>query len=407
MQPALLWTTLGRYAALIGNTLFPARGRLAGHSPRHFAIGALLLALMPAYLLYQWLGLLLDELLFPAYRRVRIEKPVFIVGVPRSGTSALHATLADDEQFTTFRAWECLFAPSITWRRFWWAWAGVDRRLGAPAARLLGVLERRAFAPLETTHPMSLASPEEDYFVFMPLLYCFILVAAFPDAPWLWRFGRFDQAVPPRRRRQLMAHYRRCVQRHLYAHGTGRRYLAKNPTFSPLVASLAETFPDARFIACLREPAGAVSSQLSVLDAPLRALHGRYNVPAFQGRMTGQLCFYYRHLLETLGRLPSGQAVLVPAPALRRRLAATVHDIYQSLTLPLSAPFRQRLEALDRETRHGRSGHAHSLRSTTVDVGDLRRRLAGVYERFDFHGTQPVPARAALEGAALPHRETA
>lgn len=37
----------------------------------------------------------LDELLYPEYRKVQV-KPVFIIGQPRSGTTFLHRTLADD-----------------------------------------------------------------------------------------------------------------------------------------------------------------------------------------------------------------------------------------------------------------------------------------------------------------------
>ncbi|MGB0184984.1 MAG: sulfotransferase, partial [Opitutales bacterium] len=62
----------------------------------------LLAPLLLAVQVFHWLGLFLDELLFPNYRKVKIEAPVFITGIPRSGTTFVHRTLAHDSmQFTT------------------------------------------------------------------------------------------------------------------------------------------------------------------------------------------------------------------------------------------------------------------------------------------------------------------
>jgi hypothetical protein len=54
--------------------------------------------------------------LFPAFRRQQIRQPVFVLGVPRSGTTFLHRALAADAAFTTTRTWELLFAPSLCQR---------------------------------------------------------------------------------------------------------------------------------------------------------------------------------------------------------------------------------------------------------------------------------------------------
>jgi len=45
----------------------------------------------------------LDDLFFPDYKKVSITKPLFIAGVPRSGTTFLHQLLAaDSERFHRF-----------------------------------------------------------------------------------------------------------------------------------------------------------------------------------------------------------------------------------------------------------------------------------------------------------------
>ncbi len=383
MLLTLLRDTLRRYARLIGVTLRPPRGAFAGRTLRHYGVGSILLILLPVLLAYHWLGLLLDELLFPGYRRVRIERPVFIMGVPRSGTTALHETLAEDTRFTTFRTWECLFALSVTWRRLWLAVAAFDRRLGKPLNRALNILERRVFSGLNAVHPTTLRSPEEDYFAFLPLLYCFILVVPFPDAEWLWRFARFDTRLEAQERDHLMAYYQRCIQRHLYVHGPTRRFLSKNASFAPLAGALAETFPDAAFLCCLREPATAVSSQLSCLAGPLRSLHGRYS-SEFHVRLIEQFGFYYRCLLDSLGKLPPRRAVLIPAPALRRRLDETVVSCYARLGLAMTPAFREHLRHRARQARATHSMHHHRPADFGLDREALAAQFADVHRRFDF-----------------------
>ena len=60
------------------------------------------------------LFLALDNIIFPSFSSIKIEKPVMIVSMPRCGTTYLHHTLANhDETFTTMKLWELIFAPSF------------------------------------------------------------------------------------------------------------------------------------------------------------------------------------------------------------------------------------------------------------------------------------------------------
>ncbi len=76
-----------------------------------------MLILFPLYILIElanWLGFLLDEIIFPGYRRQTVNTPVFIVGVQRSGTTFLHRLMdRDNINFTSMKLWEIIFAPSV------------------------------------------------------------------------------------------------------------------------------------------------------------------------------------------------------------------------------------------------------------------------------------------------------
>jgi len=375
---------------LVVSGFIPATDPLVIRRARHYAISLLSIFLLPLVLVYYWLGLGLDEIFFRGYRRVEIKQPVFILGVPRSGTTALHEALSHDPQFTTQRTWECLFAPSISHRWCLRALARVDRRMGRPLSRSTAWINQRCLAPLTNAHPMSASAPEEDYLSLIPQLMPFILVVVFPDSPRLWRIGRGDAALTRPQRARVMHQYQAVIQRHLYAHGEHHTYLAKNASFAVWADSLAEHFPDARFIACLREPQAVVSSQLSSIEPALQALHGPINQAILIQRMRQQLYTAYQSLLSALPVKAAGRSVFLPLAAQRNGLSEAIEKIYQALGLSLYPEFSECLDRLSERARSHRSAHQHSLADYGLTTADIEQSFADINARFDCSQTQPV-----------------
>jgi len=333
---------------------------------------------LPLFALVQgihWLGFLLDDILFRGWRRVRVREPLFVLGVPRSGTTRLHQLLARDEQFTTFSTWECLFALSVTERRFWLALARLDARLGGLGARLLRAVERRIFASLDDVHAMDLSTPEEDYFALMPILSCFILALPFPSSEHLWRIGRFDAALSPDERRRVLDYYQACLKKHLYVHGEHKRLLSKNAAFAPLANSLAEQFTDARFLVCLRDPMETVPSQLSSIASGLEFFGVPPDSAAIRDRFVDQLAFYYQNLARLADGQAAGRCVTVTLPELKSDLRGTLTGAYCRLELPLSEGFDRLLEQQAGASRRYVSGHRYSLDQFGLDPEEIAARF--------------------------------
>jgi omega-hydroxy-beta-dihydromenaquinone-9 sulfotransferase len=353
-----------------------------------------MLGFIPLFALVQglhWLGFLLDALFFRGYRQVEIRAPLFVLGVPRSGTTNLHAVLAHDPQFTTFSTWECLFAPSVSQRLFWRAVGRLDARIGGPLRGLMTLAERRIFTALDDVHAMSLDTPEEDYFALMPVLSCFILALPFPNSAHLWRMGSFDRDMPAAERRRLLGFYADALRRHLYVHGPDKRLLSKNAAFASLANGLAETFPDARFLICLRDPTETVPSQLSSIRSGLAFFGVPPDSPVIRERFIAQLAFYYDNLLRLANGPAAERTVTAALPDLKRDLAGTVRDAYARLGLPLEDAFATVLEQAAAPARAYRSGHRYGLAELGLDADALARRFAGAY-------LHPVLGRAAPDG---------
>ncbi|MFT6599708.1 MAG: hypothetical protein ACJATD_000543 [Alloalcanivorax sp.] len=376
---------LKAYARLFVRSWCPDYGgTLKGVSPRRWLVMALFWPLFGLLQAINGAGLLLDYLLFPDFRRVRVREPLFVVGVPRSGTTFLHRLLAGDrERFTTTALWELIFAPSISQRCFWRGVGRLDALVGAPLARLFFRLERRVLGGLDDVHQTGLRDPEEDYLALLPVLGCFLLVLAVPD-PALWRLTFADRDLPVAEKRRLMAAYRRFVQRHLYFHGEHRTFLSKNPSFTPFMATLADAFPDARFIGCLRNPTAAVPSQINSIVIGGKLFDGRDTADYWREGFLAMLDYYYRHLLEQLDGLPEGRGALSVMENLAAAPGETVSEFYRTFDWTPSPAYRAFLEGEDRRAAGYRSGHRYSLENLGVDPGRLEGTFGWVYDRFGY-----------------------
>lgn len=400
----LIVQTAGRWLQLGRNGL---TGEKTANKRVWRRLGALLL-LLPAsavMLLIHWTCLLLDEVFFRGYRKMRLLAPVFITGVPRSGTTFVHRVLATDPQFTTFSTWECLFAPSIVQKKIIITIAALDARLGGPLKRLVDYLTTAATRNLKDIHATRLDAPEEDYFVFMPLLLCFILVVAFPGAGFIWRMGFFDKEMSAREKQRLMRYYRACLQKHVYVYGQEKTLLSKNASFASLIHSLTKEFPDARFIYCWRDPKETLPSQLSSVRDAMLACGNDPDSSVFREQMVELLAFYYRNLLQAMSRDKAGAChSVIKMNDLREDLQATIETVYRQLALTISPAFRSVLKNEADGSRRYRSNHTYSASQFGYDEKAIMRRFAHVYEHPYFreinhaHNPENTAGRLSLAG---------
>jgi len=380
----LFFQSQWRLLRLTARALWPPANGIARRSLQRGLVVLLLLPLMWLFALYHWLGLALDELLFRGYRRVCVRQPLFVLGVPRSGTTFVHGVLARQPGVTTFATWECYFGLSVTWRRLWRLVARLDRRVGRPLGRLVDRAVSAGTRGFEDTHPVRLDQPEEDFYGLLPTLTCFALIVLFPDSPDLWRMTRLDDDHDERFRTRQLDYYHRLIQRHLHVHGPELAFLSKNASFAGWTASLSERFPDARFIVCLRAPADALSSQLSTLAGPMRSLASDARPEYFAEIMTETFHYYYRHLLDQADRLPADRIVLLATQRIRNQLASTISDALEQLGLKVDPAFRACLARLDEQSRRHASPHWHRLADAGLDRTAISGRFADIHARFDF-----------------------
>lgn len=348
---------------------------------RYFRRLLAMILFLPLFLLLQaihWIGFAVDEILFRGYRRVAVERPVFVLGVPRSGTTFMHRLLAEHDCFATFSTWECLLAPSISERYLYRGFGRLDSALGRPVRRAAGWLGRRLLGPIDDVHPMSLDAPEEDYLALLPVYSAFILVLPFPGADWLWRLGRFDADAEPGERQRLLRWYRRCLQKHLYVHGPEKTLLSKNASFGGMAESLIEEFPDCRLVICERDSLAAIRSQLNSLSFGMQLFAIPENDEYFIHNLLNCIDFYYQNLDRVWSRLGRDRARRVPLWTLSEDPRAVMGELADLLDLGRSASLDaslSRYEAGKTERRESAT-LLDALSARGLDPVSLQQRFA-------------------------------
>lgn len=339
-----------------------------------------LCVLFPLFLLLQtihWIGFFIDEICFRDYRRIRVESPVFITGIPRSGTTFLHRTLAADHaQFTSVSTWEALLAPSITERRCIHALQWVDAKLGHIFGRCLRACIKLCSGKMEDIHEIDLAAPEEDYLCLLPYASCFILYLAFPQAEWLRGMATL-QTLPKEQVDRTLQTYKRILQKHMYLAPKGKRLLSKNAAFASWTPELIKHFPDARIVLCIRDPKSGLSSQLSSL-APARAAFGTDPMGTHTTAAFTQIFEHnYKLLAAQMEAASEERLVILDQSDMEQAPADVITKALHRLEISPSELLQAEVSQLRPRTK---SPHQHSAEAQGIDLNQVKICLDPAYQ---------------------------
>jgi hypothetical protein len=341
-----------------------------------------LLVVVPLVAGFDAICFALDPILFPRLRRTEIVAPVFILGHARSGTTLLHRLMSQDtNRFSAFRLYE-LFLPSLLQKRLVRALGALDRRwLGGAIERRVRAWEERRFGKTRHVHAMSLFEPEEDDGV---LTYSCASGAWIVRLPYLGEldFYHVDE-WPEGRRRQLMHFYAECVRRQLCLDGAQKTHLSKNPIFAGRVASLLETFPDARIVVPFRHPYETIPSLLELMRLAWKLRRWSDAEMERSLRVLAEQSFHtYRYPLEVLARHPETPHSIVDYAELVAEPKKVVERIYAQLGLEMTDDYARTLAAEQERARKHETTHRYSLEQFGLEAGEIHARLADLFERF-------------------------
>jgi hypothetical protein len=324
----------------------------------------------------------LDHVLFPAFRRVPIDRPVFILGNPRSGTTFLHRFLLHTDALAAFALWEMLF-PAITARKLFGG--AVDRVAPFNPARYHSA----------AAHETSLKDVEaDDALSFLRTI----------DGGFLWSYflaweDEWGSALsrrmfelddePPAAQERTFRYLESCWRRNLYAKGRPR-LVAKASTFTLRVRTLLKRYPDCKLIYMVRDPVETIPSGLSLITGVLENAYDMFHSTAADRRarylenLYQASCHLFRsfHDVWKSGAIPPANLRIVTYPELMGDLEGTMRGLLEFLEIEATPAFAARVREQAERQRGRVSEHQYSPEKFGLTAGRIQTDLAYVYEAY-------------------------
>jgi hypothetical protein len=307
-----------------------------------------------ARLLALRLRLAADAAVHPEITAAPIERPLIIVGFPRSGTTYLHELLSLDPSARAPLAWESRTpwpAPDV-------ATFGTDARIAATQARFDAMLALRP--EFRAMHAFGARLPAECQEIMM---------LHFASANFWHRFGLSSYAAwfaAERTTGKYRTH--RGVLQELQWKGPRGRWTLKSPEHLFGLAELLETYPDACLVQTHRDPATAMAS-LARLIHTNQAMYIAQGDPCQVGTIVRALwgAAFERAMADRALPHVDGAVFDIAYLDLITRPLNSVRAIYQRFGLPYTNEFHRVLTGHLERQRPGRGKgggeHVHRPRS--------------------------------------------
>jgi hypothetical protein len=343
-----------------------------------------------------WFFFWLDDVFFPAHKNHPVEKPLFILGNFRSGSTFLHRLLSrDTEAFTSLTTWDIYLTPSVTQKKITQFFARLDNKYFNRAVHKLLFKFDRATLGKVKIHPISFFQPEEDENIHLLIWDGYFVSFLFPFMDEMPLYQYFDEMLSPEHKRRIMTFYKSMLQRHMYA--TGKKYfVAKNPAFSAKIETLREFFPDARIIYLVRNPLDMLPSTISWINYARRVFTDPKPGYHYLDEIVGMTQYWYSHPLQYLDAHPSPRNLILKYDDLIQRPEYVIRGFYEQFGYPDKPGLPIIIDQAVMETLSFNSDHSYSYEAMGFTREQIISLYPEIFKRFNFETRDETAVRESV-----------
>ncbi|MCP4035996.1 MAG: sulfotransferase [bacterium] len=309
--------------------------------------------------------------LHPEVGEQQIRRPIFILGLPRTGTTILFNLLAQDPTTRAPLSWEverpCPPPKTASYT--------TDPRIGKMEKQLANLSK---LAPdLCAIHEFGAELPQECVAITGHEFHSVQFFIIF-NVPRYQAWADEQSFVP------ALQFHRRFLQ-HLQSEHALDRWVLKTPGHLAAIEDLLEVYPDACIVHTHRDPVDVMPS-LASLSFTLREMSTDAADRHFVGRQ--QTALWSRHLqraVQARERLQArgDQFIDIHFDDVLKDPVDVVRRIYAHFEIPFPNETRRRMDAFIEKNPRGRHGtHRYSLEDFGLDREHERKRFAEYCERF-------------------------
>jgi hypothetical protein len=313
-----------------------------------------------------------DRKQYSAIAEQKIVKPVFIIGLGRTGSTILHDILAQDPANRAPLTWEITYpSPPPQTATF-----ETDPRIAQTEAGFPPMDFRRE--KFKAMHPMGARLSQE----------CVVMMGDTMSTPLFhnqFRVPTYQDWVDTADRSHVYAFHKQQLQ-HLQSGHKLDRWVLKTGAHMWGLDHLLETYPDARIVFTHRDPVKSLTSYAS-LTALVREM-GSDHVDKFEvaedwnARLTAKL----QRAVAIRAAKDYPQAVFydMKFSDFVRDQFGVVEQIYEAFDLPMSGEGADRMKWFIADNPQGKHGiHRYEAHEYGIDPAVVRAQFRPYIERFD------------------------
>lgn len=310
---------------------------------------------------------------YPEIRNEVIEQPIFLTGLPRSGTTYFQYLFDPEPSMRMLRYWEgerpCPppgFAPETISGRIEWC---AQERASAQQ-------KDSVRAKLAQIHLSDADGPEE----------CLKLIdQTFLNVGHYWTFrvpSYFNACLDEQALLQAYEYHKLALQL-LQWRSNKQRWVLKWPCHLVALEQILQVHPEARFVVTHRDPVQALASNCSLATLLRRGTSNHVDPHEVGNQMLDMLLAYLERLVafdekhgDRMAHVAYQTAVEQPEIAMEQALTA--------LGIPMSTSFAEAIQSWRRDNPPGKRGtHDYALEDYGLDADEMKERFAFYINRYD------------------------
>ncbi|CAG9186376.1 sulfotransferase family protein [Cupriavidus pinatubonensis] len=309
----------------------------------------------------------------PEILEERIDDPLVIVGLPRTGTTLLQRMLASDPRFHSAAWWETRYPAPLPEEDV----RDASRRIGLARDEVAQMIH---FIPdILSIHPLDAMQADEEFMLMEHSFMCAMDSYANVPAYTAW-LAQQDQ-TPVYAYLKTMLQFLQWQKRQR-GEPAAQRWVLKTPQHLHTLEILFRVFPGARVVLTHRDPAQTIPSMASMAhtlwklyaDAPDAVTVGRQWSAQMQRAMA--------HAMAVRESLPAERFLDVRFEDTVQDPFGVVREVYRFAGMPLTEASRAAMWAwMEGNPRNQRAAHAYSLEQFGLSQAQLERDFAGYRAR--------------------------
>jgi hypothetical protein len=306
----------------------------------------------------------------PAVATAPIERPIFICGQPRTGTTILFDLLAQDPDLRPPLTWE-VDAP---WPLPVPETYDTDPRIAEIQAQL--EMSELLVPGLLSHHPMGALMPQECVRIWAGQFRSMIF-------PVQYRLPTYSHWLLYDADHRDAYRYHRIFLQHLQS-GVSGQWLLKSPAHLWHLDTLVAEYPDAVIVQTHRDPLNVISSIAALTQHVRRMASEHVDIPECARQCCEEIVVGLERSMQVrdAGVLTPGQLIDVQFADFIRDPFATIRELYDALGRDLTPVAEQRMR--DHLAAHpGDGGGArYTWADTGLDEAEVRAGVAAYQDRF-------------------------